>query len=109
MKINSIKRLYHGTNCDFDKFDFKYARRFKDFGKGFYLTSSYAQAQKWAQSKANRSDTAYIYSYDRMADSRYREMSDMLQKYVEEGIAAETVIKRLIWDKSGIWRQIKEW
>lgn len=63
MKLASIKRLYHGTDQEFNTFDFKYARGFKDFGKGFYLTSNIGQAQKWAQRKARDKYVAYIYSY----------------------------------------------
>ncbi len=46
MKLASIKRLYHGTDREFNTFDFKYARGFKDFGKGFYLTSNIGQEGK---------------------------------------------------------------
>ena len=63
MKISKINRLYHGTNQEFSTFDFSRARGFKDFGKGFYLTSNLSQAQKWAQKKARFGDKAYIYSY----------------------------------------------
>lgn len=63
MKLASIKHLYHGTDQEFNTFDFKYARGFKDFGKGFYLTSNISQAQKWAQRKARDKYVAYIYSY----------------------------------------------
>lgn len=64
MKIKRIEKLYHGTNKHFDRFDFKYAKQFKDFGKGFYLTSNLNQAQRWAQKKSERSGKAYIYCYD---------------------------------------------
>ena len=63
MKINSIKYLYHGTNQEFEAFDFGKAKAFKDFGKGFYLTTNLAQAQKWAQNKGRRENKAYIYRY----------------------------------------------
>lgn len=63
MKINRIKYLYHGTNQEFETFDLKKAKSFKDFGKGFYLTSSRVQAQKWAEQKAHNADRAYIYGY----------------------------------------------
>lgn len=63
LKIRSVKRLYHGSDHKFDSFDLKYARSFKDFGKGFYLTTNLKQAQKWAQSKAGAKSEAYIYSY----------------------------------------------
>lgn len=63
IKMNTIKKLYHGSACYFDAFDFCYARSFKDFGKGFYLTSDFAQAQKWAQNKAGYKNKTYIYCY----------------------------------------------
>ena len=40
------------------------AKSFKDFGKGFYLTTNLAQAQRWAQKKAAQKSRAYIYSYE---------------------------------------------
>lgn len=43
--------LYHGTNKDFDKIDFSYSLRFKDFGKGFYLTDIRSQALDMARRK----------------------------------------------------------
>lgn len=64
MKINTIGKLYHGTDINFESFDFKFAKRFKDFGAGFYLTSSLKQAQKWAQKKSDKKGIAYIYRYD---------------------------------------------
>lgn len=64
MKINEVKKLYHGTNVKFDEIDLKYAKSFKDFGKGFYLTTSLAQAQRWAQKKGEKNRIAYIYEYE---------------------------------------------
>lgn len=51
MRINEIKKLYHGTDKKFKTFDFAKAGKAKDFGRGFYLTSSIVQAQEWAQKK----------------------------------------------------------
>lgn len=42
---------YHGTNKDFGRIDFAYSLRFKDFGKGFYLTDIKTQAVEIAQRK----------------------------------------------------------
>lgn len=64
LKINDVKYLYHGTNQQFEEFDFGKAHPFKDFGKGFYLTSSLAQAQRWAQIKAREEENAYVYRYE---------------------------------------------
>lgn len=63
MKINEIERLYHGTSQKFDIFDFAKAKGFKDFGRGFYLTSNPVQAMRWAQKKAGKTTKAYMYSY----------------------------------------------
>lgn len=63
-KISNVKILYHGTDKWFDKFDFNKAKDFKDFGKGFYLTSDFNQAQRWAQLKGNNESVAYIYCYE---------------------------------------------
>ena len=54
MKIDTVSTLYHGTAKMFQYFDLRYAKMFKDFGKGFYLTTNFMQAQKWAQQKADR-------------------------------------------------------
>lgn len=56
--------LYHGTNVLFDKFDFNKAKPFKDFGRGFYLTTNYKQAERWARSKGRYNAEAYIYCYE---------------------------------------------
>lgn len=64
MKINQIEKLYHGTNQKFDAFDFNKAKNFKDFGKGYYLTTDFNQAQRWAQKRGDKVKKAYIYCYD---------------------------------------------
>lgn len=40
--------LFHGTNTDFDAIDLEKSAPFKDFGRGFYLTSFHEQAEKMA-------------------------------------------------------------
>lgn len=64
LKINTIRYLYHGTNQEFDDFDFRKAKLYKDFGRGYYLTSDFAQAQKWAQRKSRKGNRAYVYRYE---------------------------------------------
>ena len=41
--------LYHGTNTDFDKIDLEEGFRYKDFGKGFYLTPDRTTAERMAK------------------------------------------------------------
>lgn len=43
--------LYHGSNIVFDKIDLNKSKTNKDFGKGFYLSDNYEQAEKMAQFK----------------------------------------------------------
>ncbi|MCD7746338.1 MAG: DUF3990 domain-containing protein [Lachnospiraceae bacterium] len=40
--------LYHGSNVAVEKPQIIIADRRLDFGTGFYLTSSYEQAERWA-------------------------------------------------------------
>jgi hypothetical protein len=40
--------LYHGTNCTIEQIDLEKCRPYKDFGKGFYLTTIREQAEKMA-------------------------------------------------------------
>ena len=44
-------RLYHGTNTDFKAIDLNKSQRGKDFGCGFYLSESEAQAEEMAKFK----------------------------------------------------------
>lgn len=45
--------LYHGTNTDFDEIDLSKSSPYKDFGRGFYLTDIYEQAQAMAEKRFN--------------------------------------------------------
>lgn len=45
-------KLYHGTNADIEAIDLNIGLRFKDFGKGFYLTPDVKTAIRMAQKKA---------------------------------------------------------
>ncbi len=41
--------LYHGSNIEVKNPDLKISTRTRDFGRGFYLTSSLEQATSWAK------------------------------------------------------------
>ena len=69
--------LYHGTNILFDRFDFNKAKPFKDFGRGFYLTTNYNQAESWARSKGRNNAKAYIYCYE--LDKEYKNKLAVLE------------------------------
>ena len=141
MKIDTVSTLYHGTAKMFQYFDLRYAKMFKDFGKGFYLTTNFMQAQKWAQQKADRekSSITYIYQYkikyaslqeykilellqydekwldfiadcridgketdydiiyDKMADNRGKNISQILDKYKKGIISASDAVFSIRW------------
>lgn len=46
--------VYHGTNQIIKKPNISHSKNYLDFGKGFYLTTFRAQAEKWALRKASR-------------------------------------------------------
>jgi|GEM_PF-165909 len=45
-------KLYHGTNADIETIDLTRGLRYKDFGKGFYVTPNRLTAVRMAQKKA---------------------------------------------------------
>ena len=51
--------LYHGSDKLFRVPDLARCKEGKDFGKGFYLTSDYTQARKWA----TRFGCGFVYTY----------------------------------------------
>lgn len=49
--------LYHGSNIEIKVPKIIQSKRLLDFGTGFYLTSDYEQAAKWAVRTINRRET----------------------------------------------------
>ena len=58
--------LYHGSTVGVKKPDLLKCHRATDFGQGFYTTTSYEQAEKWAKIKQKRSktETAVVSEFD---------------------------------------------
>ena len=57
--------LYHGSNMVFEKIDLDKSKTNKDFGKGFYLSDNYEQAEKMAQFKVvTLGGNVNVQSYD---------------------------------------------
>ena len=50
-------KLYHGSNVGVEKPKILQNNRFLDFGNGFYLTSDFEQASKWAKLITKRRKT----------------------------------------------------
>lgn len=47
--LKNDMRLYHGSYCEVQIPDLKQCAKYKDFGQGFYLTTSQKQAQDFAR------------------------------------------------------------
>ena len=56
-------KLYHTSTIIVDKPDVYHSREHLDFGKGFYLTTLYEQACKYAQRFLLRNRPAYVNHY----------------------------------------------
>jgi hypothetical protein len=48
--------IYHGSDCEILMPTAKFSRINLEFGKGFYMTTSYDEGVKWAKNKSNRSN-----------------------------------------------------
>lgn len=58
-------KLYHGTNTDIDVIDLSRGLRYKDFGKGFYVTPDRNTAIRMAQKRERLfGGTAMLISYE---------------------------------------------
>lgn len=58
--------VYHGSSVIVEKPDILHSYRPLDFGKGFYVTTIYEQAERWAKRKADllHNDGAYVNIYE---------------------------------------------
>ena len=57
-------RLYHSSNIRVELPDTQHSRKYLDFGRGFYLTSFYEQAVRYAQRFKRRGQSAWLNTYD---------------------------------------------
>jgi len=49
-------KVYHGSYTAIKNIDFSFCRKNRDFGKGFYVTKFFSQAQYWAVRKGDDND-----------------------------------------------------
>lgn len=61
MALNSKSILFHGTSTYHKQINLGRGRPFTDFGRGYYLTSSFPQAAKWAVGRGNN---PWVFQYD---------------------------------------------
>lgn len=74
-------KLYHGTNTTFDKVELDKCLPYKDFGRGFYLTTIRTQALARAKNKCNfegGAPTILAYQFDE------KELANLNVKYFEK-------------------------
>ena len=57
-------RLYHSSYVSIHTPDTKHSRQYLDFGRGFYLTTIYDQAVRYAQRFKRRGQQAWLNSYE---------------------------------------------
>lgn len=57
-------KLYHSSNVCVEHPDTIHSRTYLDFGRGFYLTSIYEQAVRYAQRFKRRGQTAWLNTYE---------------------------------------------
>lgn len=57
-------RIYHASDVVVSHPDITHSREYLDFGKGFYLTTIYEQAEKYAQRFLRRKRDAWVNTYD---------------------------------------------
>ena len=57
-------KLYHSSNVIVENPDTMHSRKYLDFGKGFYLTSLYDQAVRYAQRFKRRGQEAWLNTYE---------------------------------------------
>ncbi len=80
-------KLYHGTNAVIDAIDHSKSSRYKDFGKGFYLTTNKETAIRMARKKTRLfggEATLITYEWDESA-----RISDMKIKVFPETACVE--------------------
>ncbi|MBR3872354.1 MAG: DUF3990 domain-containing protein [Paludibacteraceae bacterium] len=61
-------KLYHSSYVIVEKPDTTHSRKFLDFGSGFYLTTLYDQAFRYAQRFKRRGKSAWLNTYELKVD-----------------------------------------
>lgn len=62
-------KLYHSSKLSVTRPNTEYSREYLDFGKGFYLTTLYEQAVKYAQRFIRRQQNAWLNTYELTFDA----------------------------------------
>lgn len=71
--------LYHGSNVEVKNPKIIKSKRLLDFGTGFYLTSDYEQAKKWAvRTAARREEGVPMISIFNIAECEIKNLSSLI-------------------------------
>ena len=79
--------LYHGTGICFKEIDLSKSKDKRDFGKGFYTTTIFEQAEKWAKNQYLRYGTtgSFVkeYEYVSAVNLKIKVFDGMNKKWLE--------------------------
>jgi len=79
--------LYHGSNICFEYIDLSKSKNFRDFGRGFYLTTLKGQAEAWAENMYIRygGDGEFVYEYvfNENIELKIKYFSDLNNEWLE--------------------------
>ena len=82
-------KVFHGSNMIVDKPDVMHSYRALDFGKGFYVTTVWEQAERWAKRKAQMMESGKpivnIYEMSEEIPERYslKTFPDDLDEWID--------------------------
>lgn len=67
--------IYHGSTVPVEKPEIRQSEAFLDFGTGFYMTTSYEQAERWTRIKMRRmnAEIGYVSVYEFDYEAAQRE------------------------------------
>lgn len=57
-------KVYHSSNMVVEHPDIQHSRKYLDFGRGFYMTTLYEQAERYAQRFMRRGQQAWLNTYE---------------------------------------------
>jgi len=66
-------KVYHGSYMAIENIDFSFCRKRRDFGRGFYVTKIFSQAEYWAIRKGDDNDTEGIVTEFEFDESFFEE------------------------------------
>lgn len=57
-------KVFHSSNMVVEHPDIQHSRKYLDFGRGFYMTTLYEQAERYAQRFKRRGQQAWLNTYE---------------------------------------------